>query len=594
MTEYQKIVDSDALVDWKNKFNEHADSNTLLEHRISAIEANQGTDPNGKIAQMETSTRFGGFGSPHARLESLEGMVQGNKSDLDMLKNKDLAVFNVRDFGAVGDGAVPDESAAIQAALDAARDAGGGEVYVPAGKYNLKVPMQIFSHTRLYCQAGVEFIRNAEIGHLIHSGVRPASGYEGAQNVEVVGGTWDGNSQPGKGFTQTSTTLISFAHCKDLVIRDCVIKDILNHHAIEVNSSLNVKIIDVTCQGLRVTRAGRRTEAVQLDLAKGPGQYPLHGEYDNTPCKNVLIQGLVVEPLPEDPEQKWDRGIGTHSSTPGFWHEDIMIIGCHFRDLTGQAIRTYSWNHVTIQGNTVNGAGMGFEISVGDTGEENDCHGFSIVGNIIKNIHADTTYGYGIWLNQKSGKKIRHSTIEGNVVESTNGYGIYVETCPENIVSNNIVRRAGVNHASQKTGIYLTDSQDCVIQGNRVYECQGHGIYLNNKSDHTVVANNQVTQCKGYGIALAGSKNGNVNGNLNRNNKQDGANAGSILGELVFTSGANDNTITGNVSRNNLGGISGLYITNTCSGNYVINNDVKGSAGLRDNGNSDTSSSNRL
>ena len=47
-----------------------------------------------------------------------------------------VGIYNVRDYGAVGDGAT-DDRAAIQAALDAVRTAGGGVVYLPAGTYLL-------------------------------------------------------------------------------------------------------------------------------------------------------------------------------------------------------------------------------------------------------------------------------------------------------------------------------------------------------------------------------------------------------------------------------------------------------------------------
>nr|ADG44968.1 A-IntN [Expression vector pEBDuet23A] len=44
--------------------------------------------------------------------------------------------YNVKDFGALGDG-VSDDRASIQAAIDAAYAAGGGTVYLPAGEYRV-------------------------------------------------------------------------------------------------------------------------------------------------------------------------------------------------------------------------------------------------------------------------------------------------------------------------------------------------------------------------------------------------------------------------------------------------------------------------
>ena len=56
-------------------------------------------------------------------------------------------VYNVKGFGAKGDG-VTDDSAAIQAAIDAAY-AGGGIVFIPAGRYLLNTPLNITNKDRL-------------------------------------------------------------------------------------------------------------------------------------------------------------------------------------------------------------------------------------------------------------------------------------------------------------------------------------------------------------------------------------------------------------------------------------------------------------
>ena len=43
-------------------------------------------------------------------------------------------IYNVKDFGATGNG-VTNDTQAIQAAVDAAHAAGGGSVYIPSGTY---------------------------------------------------------------------------------------------------------------------------------------------------------------------------------------------------------------------------------------------------------------------------------------------------------------------------------------------------------------------------------------------------------------------------------------------------------------------------
>jgi hypothetical protein len=64
--------------------------------------------------------------------------------------------FNVRAHGAKGDGGTPD-TAAIQAALDACRDAGGGQVTFPAGRY-LSGTIHLRSKVALWLEAGATLV----------------------------------------------------------------------------------------------------------------------------------------------------------------------------------------------------------------------------------------------------------------------------------------------------------------------------------------------------------------------------------------------------------------------------------------------------
>ena len=69
-----------------------------------------------------------------------------------MASPDDKTVFNVRSFGAVGDGTNLD-SPAINQAIQAASAAGGGTVFVPAGTY-LCGSIRLTNNLHLYLDAG--------------------------------------------------------------------------------------------------------------------------------------------------------------------------------------------------------------------------------------------------------------------------------------------------------------------------------------------------------------------------------------------------------------------------------------------------------
>lgn len=108
--------------------------------------------------------------------------------------------FNVRDFGAVGDGHTSD-TAAIQAAIDAAAKAGGGDVYIPAGTW-IVTPGEKPADGALMLKSNV-FIKGEGMGttvlkladgtdHAVTGIIRSASG-EATHDFGVSNLTLDGN-----------------------------------------------------------------------------------------------------------------------------------------------------------------------------------------------------------------------------------------------------------------------------------------------------------------------------------------------------------------------------------------------------------------
>ena len=85
-------------------------------------------------------------------------------------------VFNIVDFGARRDASAP-ATEAFKKAIDAAKLAGGGTIFVPAGKYS-SGPIELFSNMTLEIDAGAvvalhegakfDFANVAEGPHTLH------------------------------------------------------------------------------------------------------------------------------------------------------------------------------------------------------------------------------------------------------------------------------------------------------------------------------------------------------------------------------------------------------------------------------------------
>jgi polygalacturonase len=108
--------------------------------------------------------------------------------------------FNIKNYGAVGDGKT-DDAKAIQKAIDACNANGGGRVIVPAGKTYLCSPFDLKSFVELYVESNATLLANPDEAVYTKSAFRENKGEgtiwiggENLVNVTIAGnGTIDGN-----------------------------------------------------------------------------------------------------------------------------------------------------------------------------------------------------------------------------------------------------------------------------------------------------------------------------------------------------------------------------------------------------------------
>jgi polygalacturonase len=222
------------------------------------------------------------------------------------------AVFNVRDFGAVGDGTTKD-TVAFQKALEACA-ANGGEVLVPPGNY-LIGSVQVGAHTTLQLQEGSVIIGSGDMEDYPMIPVRwegrEEPGHQGliyatnADDVAIVGpGRIEGNSKVAAPQNPRGAVVLEFAGCRGVSWKDFSITQGGNWATHPVYCS------DVVIDHLTIT--GRR-DGIDVDS-----------------CKNVLIENCDINTSDDSISIK--SGRGAQAVAIGRPTEDVVITNCTLVD----------------------------------------------------------------------------------------------------------------------------------------------------------------------------------------------------------------------------------------------------------------------
>ncbi|MEU5608460.1 right-handed parallel beta-helix repeat-containing protein [Streptomyces sparsogenes] len=498
-----------------------------------------------------------------------------------MLERRSEAI-TVASYGARGDG-VSDAAPGIQLALNAARDAGGGWVIVPAGTWLLStLPLRIYSNTRLTLLPGAELRRNQSETMLLNGDAsQNFGGYNGQSNILIEGGLW--NMRGTTAGLTGSAMCISIGHASDITIRDLEVRDLPGFHAVEMNSTKRGTVQNCRFRGY-IDPGGRDfSEAVQIDLAKSSGVFGGFGPYDHTPSEDILIQGCYFGASGTAGTTAWPRGIGSHSATITKFHRRIRVIGNTFESVLQYGVSAYNWEDVTVTGNTFSSCGSGVRIRsviVTDTEDTKDPAGNQTgASQSIKNFAvAGNTFRFGggydepiVALGETTGQ-ILNLSITGNAIDtSASGQnGIRTERVERfNITGNTISNIDG-------TAISMENCVHGNVTGNEVYTPGSHGITAVT-CNHTSMTANEIKYAGGNGILVQDGSDIHV-----RNNyvKAPGRSANATYYGIRLSTNASSISLSGNKTRPNGSGneaINGCAITNTCSLVHRYGNDWRGS-----------------
>ncbi|MEU9065934.1 right-handed parallel beta-helix repeat-containing protein [Streptomyces sp. NPDC048306] len=483
-------------------------------------------------------------------------------------------VFDVRAYGAAGDG-VTDDTAAFRQALAAARavPGGGATLLVPAGSYPLGESLLLGQGMTVRAHGALLF-RTGNTSALVKnytSGMPAVGGYGGAGNISVHGGTWD---MRGSRFTATCPAFV-FTHADGFTVRDVTVLDVPEAHAVELNAVRRARITDCLFDGVYVApgvpAVPNRHEAVQITGATNAYNLPAP-DYDGTPCVDVLISGCTMRNS-SSANAPFDALCGDHyvasGDSPRPLHRNIRILGNRVESSGAYGVRATDWQQSVIAGNTIDSAAVtGIYVS---SGSGNPLQDIAVTGNTVRG----TGGGGAIVVSNTGAGRNSSVVVSDNLVRGVDGEtGIYVgQTDGASVTGNTIVTTRHPSGGNAQ-GIQLQRCPDAVVTGNHLSDVDGDGIGVDSGSTGVLIAQNTVLDAARNGISAASSD------VAVRDNRITGAGSAGQAGTYAVRIGGNAVNVScrGNVSRpgEGTGAEAGIAVMAGSRGAWITGNDLRG------------------
>ncbi|WP_261343871.1 glycoside hydrolase family 28 protein [Novipirellula aureliae] len=255
---------------------------------------------------------------------------------------EDSKVFDVKTFGAVGDGKTLDTEA-LQAAIDACTQAGGGTVWVPAGEY-VSGTLQLKSNVTLSLDHGAAILGSLDLKDYPVDKLRPSREgnsecllyAEDATNIRLEGlGTINGRGKPkffpinaGLNGADNRPRLIRFENCEKLTFSGLTYRNpaFWGIHLVDCRD------VHFTGVKIRFRNNHSNNDGIDLDACENvliencdilSGDDAICLKSTLNPCRDIVVRNCVVS------SHTAALKLGT-SSTGGYI--DVDVSNCHFYD----------------------------------------------------------------------------------------------------------------------------------------------------------------------------------------------------------------------------------------------------------------------
>ena len=380
-------------------------------------------------------------------------------------------------WGAVGDGST-DSTSAFNAMFAYLQSIGGGTVFQPSGEFVWTDIIHYGGNLKWISGPDVRYRRD----HLLDMSRNDldvdgsTSGPNGNGNIQILGGTFDGNSHSTyyDGFNA-----FEIGYAKDVLLDGVTVLDVVDAHAIDLSASENVTIQNCRFLGF-ANKAGNRdfSEAIQLD-PNLPTSFN-GGALDGTHSKNIRVQGCYFGANPDDNDPNfdaWPSCMGNHYTANDKYHQNIFFLDNVAEGNTYSGVSIFKFRDVFVKGNK-------FALASGATGVRVD----NVSTSMASSENPDGTPS-----NQPQGGS--GLVIEGNIISlgslgiqvrgraNTDGAsGILYGTQERTTIANNVITGQTLNSIE----VVWCDQID--ITGN-VIDNTNRAVFVRNTRGLTLTAN---------------------------------------------------------------------------------------------------------